>query len=357
MKIPIESSFVSSAVTLGACFESIDRTGRGIVLVVDEAHCLVGTISDGDLRRGILSGVSLSITAGAFLSQTYPDGQVPITASQDASSSDVLHLMAEKGVRQIPLVDERNVVVDLVVIDEFLPKAMATMGAVVMAGGAGTRLMPLTEKIPKPMLPVGDRPLLELIVDQLKAAQIEHLSITTCYKSEQIKDHFGDGEKFGINISYVEEESPLGTAGGLNLLAKKPEHPMLVLNGDILTQLDFRSLFDFHREHEADLTVAVSKYDVEVPFGVVECKGAQVTRLQEKPVYDFFVNAGIYLLEPTVFEYVPADKCNMTDLVDILIAEGKKVICFPIIEYWLDIGRREEYEQAQNDINGLEKRL
>ncbi|MFT5499721.1 MAG: dTDP-glucose pyrophosphorylase, partial [Kiritimatiellia bacterium] len=342
--------------TLRACFEAIDQTGRGIVLVVDETRKLIGTISDGDLRRAILAGIALSVPVGTFLEQSYPDGQVPITASREASSSEILSLMHEKGIRQVPIVDEAGIVVDLIVIDALLPEALAPMGAVVMAGGSGTRLMPLTEQTPKPMLPVGDRPLLELIVQQLKAAQIDQVNITTHYKSDQIKEHFGDGQKFGIDIHYVEEDTPLGTAGGLNLLAKKPEHPMLVLNGDILTQVDFRSMFNFHREHGADLTIAVRKYDVEVPFGVVDCEGARVTRLEEKPVYDFFVNAGIYLLEPHVFDFVPADKCNMTDLVDILIAAGKSVIGFPIIEYWLDIGQHKEYEQAQTDINEMEQR-
>jgi NDP-sugar pyrophosphorylase family protein len=219
-----------------------------------------------------------------------------------------------------------------------------------MAGGFGNRLRPLTEDLPKPMLPVGGRPLMERIVEQLRDVGIHQLSVTTHYKPEVIADHFGDGSQFGVKIDYVREEQPLGTAGALGMI-DQPEGLLLVMNGDIVTQLNFRAMVDFHHEHKADMTVAVRKFDFQVPFGVVETEGVLITGLAEKPSLGFFVNAGIYLLEPTAHRNIPrGQRFDMTDLIDHLLAEKRRVVSFPIREYWLDIGHDADYEQAQDDL-------
>jgi len=192
---------------------------------------------------------------------------------------------------------------------------------------------------------------MEVIIDQLKHSGITNVSVTTHYMPEVISNHFGNGKDYGVNIKYVQENQPLGTAGALGLLMQ-PDKPLLVINGDILTQVNFKSMLSFHKEHKAMLTMAVRSHNINVPYGVVNCDGEKVTRLREKPHINFFVNAGIYLLEPSVYNFIPAgDYFNMTDLIQWLLDAGKKVVSFPIREYWLDIGQHKDYDQAKDDVN------
>jgi len=235
-------------------------------------------------------------------------------------------------------------------MDSLVPDQPLPVQAVVMAGGKGTRLHPLTAETPKPMLRVGERPVLEIIIGQLREAGIKQVKVTTHHKSEKIEEHFGDGKEFGIELSYVEEDRPLGTVGGLGLL-EIPQETTLVINGDILTRVDFRAMLAYHREHQADLTVAVRQYDIKVPYGIIECEGSMVRGVSEKPLLGFFVNAGIYLLEPGVYQFIPSgQRFDMTELIQRVLREGRTVVSFPIREYWLDIGQREDYEQAQEEI-------
>jgi NDP-sugar pyrophosphorylase family protein len=204
--------------------------------------------------------------------------------------------------------------------------------------------------MPKPMLPVAGRPLMERIIDQLRDAGIHRVNVTTHYMPDKIRDHFGDGTAFGVDLQYVNEEKPLGTAGALALM-EAPSEPLLVINGDILTQVDFRALIAYHQEHHAQMTVAVRRYEVAVPYGVIECDdGPIVRRVSEKPRLGFLVNAGIYLIEPSACSEVPnGERFEMTDLIEKLIRVGKTVVSFPVREYWLDIGQLEHYQQAQID--------
>ena len=257
----------------------------------------------------------------------------PITAPVGTNKVTLHRLMKENVVRQIPLLDDEQRVVELVTLDQILPDDLRLPQAVVMAGGLGSRLKPLTEDIPKPMLPVGNRPLLERTVKQLRKSGIQRVNIATHFKPEKISDYFGDGRQFGVDIQYFSEDQPLGTAGAVGLI-KKSDQPILVINGDILTDVDFRAMHAFHLEHNADLTVGVRQYDLQVPYGVIETDGVQVNQVNEKPVYSFFVNAGIYLLEPNVRQFIPnGEKYDMTELIERLIHEGRSVISFPIIEY------------------------
>jgi NDP-sugar pyrophosphorylase family protein len=200
------------------------------------------------------------------------------------------------------------------------------------------------------MLPVADRPLMERTVEQLRQAGVRRLNITTHYLSEKIISHFGDGARFGVEIDYVRENEPLGTAGALKMLHASDE-PILVVNGDVLTRVDYRAFHAFHREQNADMTIGVRAYKIQVPYGVVECHGPEVVGLTEKPEMKLFVNAGVYLLEPTVQAHLPAEsKFDMTDLIARLLAAGKTVVSFPIVEYWIDVGRTADYEQADSDL-------
>jgi NDP-sugar pyrophosphorylase family protein len=244
--------------------------------------------------------------------------------------------------------------VDVVTLQELLPQPAAPVHAVIMAGGFGKRLLPFTEELPKPMLSVDGRPLLERIVGRLRDSGIRQINVTTHFRPEKIVEHFGDGEAFGVDISYVNEDRPLGTGGALGLMPV-PDETTLVINGDVLTQVDFRTMLMYHRHHQADMTVAVSQYEIAVPYGVVECEGPQICRLQEKPQLNVLVNAGIYLLEPSVYRFVTnGEALQMTDLITRLLDAGRSVISFPIFEQWLDIGQHADYARAQDLAAGVE---
>ncbi len=331
----------------------IDQNQCGIALVVDADRRLVGTISDGDIRRAMLANLNLDQNVSVILDRKaaspYPR---PVTAPVGTSPDRLIALMRERVIQKVPLVDQDGHVVDLAMLDRLLPSEVLPLNAVIMAGGFGTRLRPLTDNLPKPMLEVGGRPLLELIVEQLQQSGIRQVNVTTHYMPDTIVDHFGDGRAFGVELKYVNEDRPLGTGGALGLLPT-PVEPLLVINGDILTQVNFRAMLDYHREHGAQMTVGVRQYDVKVPYGVVECDGAKVERLSEKPELRLLVNAGIYLLEPAVYEFIPNGRhFNMTDLIQWLLQAGRPVVSFPIREYWLDVGQQSDYEQAQRDVAG-----
>jgi dTDP-glucose pyrophosphorylase len=328
----------------------IDRNQCGIVLVVDDDGRLVGTLTDGDLRRAILAGALLDHSVGSVLeSKTGPYAR-STTAPVGTEPAELLRLMQDRTLRQLPLVDEAGRVVDLALLEDFTPSEVLPLQAVIMAGGFGTRLHPLTDSLPKVMLPVGGQPLMERTIEQLRQAGIARVNVTTHYRTDAIRSHFGDGGEFGVDIRYVDEDRPLGTAGAISLLEQGDE-PLLVINGDILTRVDFRAMLDYHRQHQAELTVGVRHYEIAVPYGVVESAGSRVERIREKPVLGFFVNAGIYLLEPSVAPGIPrGERFDMTDLIERLLAEERTVVSFPITEYWLDIGQPEDYERAQRDL-------
>ena len=331
----------------------IDRSARiSIALLLDEEGRFLNTITDGDIRRAILAGIPLESPVRELLPikarLPHPDA---LTAPEGTPETELLGLMKERGVRQIPLLDPERRVVDVVILKDLLPQVQSLMQAVIMAGGQGVRLRPLTEHCPKPMLPVAGRPLMELTLEKLQQAGIRNVKISTNYLSDQIMRHFGDGSDFGLELTYLNENLPLGTAGALNLM-KPPEETVLVMNGDVLTEVDFQSLLEYHQEHGADMTVGVRQYAFQVPYGVVDCEGAAVRGLREKPEISFFVNAGIYLIEPGVYEYIPAGrKFDMPDLIERLIAGGGTVVSFPIMEYWLDVGQHADYERAQSDAS------
>ena len=350
MTIEKEQLLMSSDNSIGQAIAGIDRNHRGIVLVVTSDRHLLGTITDGDVRRALLAGMNLESPVSALLSMKTAANLSPVTASLGTPVDTLLSLMRQNFLRQIPILNEVGQVVDLVTLDDLLPGQDLLLQAVIMAGGLGTRLRPLTEDMPKPMLPVDGKPLIEHVIEQLRQVGIRRVNVMTHYKSEKIVDHFGDGRAFGVELNYVDEERPLGTGGALGLMTP-PNEPVLVINGDILTQVDFRAMLYFHQENHADMTIGVRRYEMQVPYGVIECEGVHVRRLQEKPQVGFLVNAGIYLLEPSVYQFMPQNASfNMTDLIQWLLDAGRTVVSFPIHEYWLDIGQHADYTQAQGDL-------
>lgn len=346
----IASLCVSPQCSIRDGIAGIDRGEKGIVLVTNERQQLLGTVTDGDVRRAVLAGVGLDLPISKLLERKATVHAKSVTAPLGTSRAELRQIMRKAVIRHLPLLDSQERVVDLVSLDELVPDLLPPLQAIVMAGGFGERLKPLTNDIPKPMLPVGDQPLLERTISQLKEVGIRQINISTHFKPKEIESHFGDGRDFGVRINYVCEDRPLGTAGALGLM-ETGDIPILLINGDILTSVDFKAMHVFHDEHGADLTVGVRQYDFRVPYGVMECQGANVTSVSEKPQFEFFVNAGIYLLEPNVRRFIPqGEPFDMTDLMKVLIAEGRRVVGFPIIEYWLDIGQLADYEQAQEDI-------
>lgn len=352
-----ETLCVDEASTVGETVACLDRSHARIALVVDGERRLVGTITDGDVRRALLANVDLSAPVTVLLARKADTPYArPITAGVGMDRNYYLDLLTTHKILHLPLLDAGQRVVGLVALDEFIPDQMLPLQAVVMAGGEGIRLRPLTDDLPKPMLRVGERPLLEIIIEHLRDTGIKRVNVTTHHRPEKISEHFGDGRDFGVEIAYVPEDRPLGTAGGLGLM-EAPQETLLVINGDILTQVDFRAMLAYHREQGADLTVAVSQYGLQVPYGVVECEGARVRRVTEKPALRFFVNAGIYLLEPLVHRFIPCgQRFDMTDLIQCLLDDGRSIVSFPIREYWLDIGDLRDYERAQRDANNWRPR-
>lgn len=329
----------------------MDVSRVGIVIVVDPMMRLAGTVTDGDIRRAVLANIDLNKPVSHLLEQKkgskYAD---PIFALSGSDRSLLRDIITNNNINQLPIVDRDQKVVGLVTLDEFVPNMNSGLQAMIMAGGAGVRLRPLTEETPKPMLPVGGQPLLEIIVEQLRDAGIKNLNLAVHYQSDKIIQHFGDGEDFGVEIRYVTEDKPLGTAGAVSKL-RSPEDTVLIIYGDILTQVDFRAMLTYHREQNADLTVAVQQYEMQVPYGVIEYEGSSIKALTEKPSYNFLVNAGIYMLEPSAHRLIPQDKpSDMTDVINRILQEDMNVAAFPIHEVWIDIGQKEQYQEAMNYV-------
>ena len=331
----------------------IDANQLGAVVVVDNKKRLVGIITDGDIRRAVLSGMDLKEPISVLIKKKTPlaDFGSAITATPDSTDSERLEQMKHYEIRHLPIVNNENEVVDLVLLETLLATPKQNMTAVVMAGGFGKRLSPLTDNLPKPMLPIDGKPVMERLIEQLKASGIHQVQVSTHYKPELIRNHFGDGSNFGVDIEYIQEENPLGTAGVLSLLGN-PTKPLLIINGDIVTGIDFAAMQAFHDEHQSMMTVAVREVTIQVPYGVVQVNGVEIIDMVEKPSTSHFINAGIYLINPEALEYVPTggQRMDMPDLVHKLITEGKRVVSFPIHEYWLDIGQMDDYHKAQHDV-------
>jgi dTDP-glucose pyrophosphorylase len=351
----LEALLLPAGATVRDAMACIDRNRSGIALVVETDRTLLGTVTDGDIRRAMLADLDLDAPATELLARQlalHEPRPVPLTAPVGTRGHELVALMRRYEVRQIPVVDENGRVHDVALLEDLIETEGPPLHAVVMAGGFGSRLGELTDETPKPMLPVGDRPLLERIIGQLRDAGIHHVNLTTHYRGDTIASHFGDGSEFGVEIEYVTEERPLGTAGALGLV--ETDTPILVMNGDILTRVDFRAMHRFHDEHTADMTVAVRPYEVRVPYGIVELDETQVSAITEKPLLRGFVNAGIYLINPDVCALVPAgEPLEMPQLIDRLLEGGRRVVGFPLREYWLDIGQLADYEQALADVEGL----
>ena len=339
---------IASSVSIEDTMKIIEYGNVKIALVVNKDNQLLGTISDGDIRRGLLKGSSINDS----INNIYNTNPVTVRAG---SNKDVLKDLCSKcAINQIPILDQEDRIVDLFILDYVYKKREYKNQVVLMVGGLGTRLRPLTENIPKPMLKVGDRPILQTIVEGFVKSGFYNITMCLGYKSGVIQSFFEDGSMFGANIDYIVEEKRMGTAGALTLLQKKIDGPFFVMNGDLLTNVNYENMLDFHTSNRSKATMCVREYDIEVPYGVVKTNQEKIISIEEKPVHSFFVNAGIYLLEPLCIDMIPNNKFyDMPLLFEDLILNNYHTVSFPLKEYWIDIGKRADFDKANSEYFGV----
>lgn len=342
--------------TLMDAISAIENSPQRMSIVIDHAGKLLGTITDGDIRRHMLKGRSLNERVVTFMNKD------PITAGLGATKSAINFLMSKHNVIGIPIIDKNRYYIEtihLTDIESFGVKSISSKNifpcAVIMAGGEGNRLRPMTENIPKPMIKIGKMPLLEYQIKSFAQLGIKRVYIAINYLGEFIENYFGDGTDFGIDIKYLREDSKLGTAGPLSLLPEIPETPILVVNGDIYTTSNFQSLWTFHVDSGSVITVCAVDYKAEIPYGILEVNGEEVQGILEKPTQSYLCNAGIYVISPDVIRSIEKNKLtNMTELVQTFISQGIKVKVFPIYEYWSDIGTPKDLEKLRNRLLQIE---
>jgi dTDP-glucose pyrophosphorylase len=336
----------SPRATLREALEAITKNGRQAVLVVEADGRLAGMVTDGDVRRALLRGVPFD---GAVADIMNPR---PVTAPPGLGRAAAVELMLARSIRHLPLVDAGRRLVDVLFLEEQIAPPPLPAPAVIMAGGEGRRLQPLTETTPKPLIAVGGKPLIEIMIERLRQAGIGDITIALHHKSEMIRERLGDGSRLGVRIDYAIEPKPLGTMGALTLLRGRLDVPFFVVNADILTKCDFRAMWDFHRSQDnAAMTVGVSIHQVDIPYGEFTLHDGRVTRVEEKPRKEFPVNAGIYLLDPGAIGLIPAGEYfDATDMIRTLVDRGRVVAAHLIREYWLDVGRVHDLEKANRDV-------
>ncbi|MGE4352888.1 MAG: nucleotidyltransferase family protein [Oscillospiraceae bacterium] len=343
-----EKALISADFRIYKAIEIIDKNSQQIAVVTDDEGKLLGTVTDGDIRRGILKGIPLDSPVSSIMNP------LPVTIPKLSDRKSIINIMKANKLHHLPVVDEAGHVVGLERLDCQLPDFRSDSWVVIMAGGLGKRLAPMTNSCPKPMLKIGGKPILQTILEQLVQQGFTRICISVNYFSEQIKRHFGDGCDYGAEIHYLDEKKRMGTAGSLSLFPFHTAEPVLVINGDVLTKLDFKQFIDFHREHQAKATIAVTTYDYQVPYGVVKANRDRLIGFEEKPVYASFINAGIYALSPETLRYVPQNSFfDMTSLFDILLHDKEATCVFPVREYWIDIGGKKSFHKACKEYGSV----
>jgi dTDP-glucose pyrophosphorylase len=339
-------AILPAAATIQQAISNLDQVAIKIILVVNEAGELEGTISDGDIRRGLLKGLDLNSPITNVIYRN------PLVVPPEMTREMVKQLMVANKIQQIPAVDEHHHVLGLHLWDEISTLTTRSNLMVIMAGGMGTRLRPHTENCPKPLLQVAGKPMLEHIIDRAKLEGFSHFVLAIHYLGHMIEDHFGNGERLGVRIDYLREQSPLGTAGALGLLNPRPEAAFVVTNGDVITDIRYGEMLDFHIRHDAVATMAVRVHEWQHPFGVVQTKGVEIVGFQEKPVARSHINAGVYALEPDALSVLSAEThCDMPALFERLQAQAKRTVAYPMHEPWLDVGRPHDLAAARSNAS------
>lgn len=336
---------VDSTADIQQTWEVLDRGALQIALVIDDDCHLAGTVTDGDVRRALLRGKSMSAPVIEVMNAN------PHTGLQEEEPSSWQRTMQRHSLRHLPILDTRGCVVDLVRY-QMPSEPERSTPVVIMAGGLGSRLHPLTENKPKPLIPVGPKPVLETIIENFADQGFHNINLCLNYKGDMIREHFGDGKALDVHISYLQEDRRLGTAGALSLLPETPREPIIVMNGDLLTKVDFVRLLEFHNKQGFIATMAMREYSQQVPYGVLKLgDGYRIDQLVEKPVERYYVNAGIYILNPETLDHVPDQKFyDMPTLFNRLLQQDQPVGSFPLRDYWVDIGRMEDLERASAEF-------
>jgi len=335
--------------TLELAIELLQKGGFRIALVADSQRKLVGTVTDGDIRRALIDKLTMTSQVKLIMNPN------PISVSNKVENKDILALMTDQDILHMPIIDENGILCGLETLQHLIETPKHDNPIFLMAGGFGTRLHPLTKNVPKPLLKLSGKPILETIIEQFKLYGFHDFYISTHFESNQIQEYFNNGESQSISITYLHEDVPLGTAGSLGLLDKNKllDLPLIVMNSDLLTKVDFNELLSFHNSQGGDATMCVREHSFQVPYGVVKTKSHQVISIEEKPTHKFFVNAGIYVLNPSILDDLDGKTyLDMPNLLEQKIKSGK-INMFPLHEYWLDIGQMEHFEQAQKDSQKL----
>ena len=336
------SSILPLNSTIKDAVKVLNGVALKIVLIANEFGVLIGTVSDGDIRRGLLEGLTLGSPIDKVTHRN------AIVVNSEKNDEEIKNLMIKYKIHQIPIVDHQNHIIGLHLWDEISAPKTYPNTMLIMAGGRGTRLYPQTENCPKPLLPIAGKPILEHIINRAKAEGFSNFVLAVHYLAGMIEDYFGDATNCGVSIKYLREESALGTAGGLTLLEPIPTIPIVVTNGDVLTDIRYAEILNYHHEKKSQATMAIRIHEFQNPFGVVELKGDEISRYKEKPILRSYINAGVYVLEPLCigllekFQY-----CDMSTLFQTLIQNNKRVIAYPTHEKWLDVGRPADFQEAQ----------
>ena len=340
-----KAACVSSKSTLQHAIENLDQTAWQICLVTDQEGRLEGTITDGDVRRGLLRGLGLGESVLSVVEKKF------LVVTDDIDIDSVFQLMRVNSISQIPTVSSDGKVTGLYLLSDFIKTPSTSQLMVVMAGGKGTRLYPHTKQCPKPMVEVNGKPMLEHIISKARDHGCQEFVIAVHHLGDVIKDYFGDGSNFGVSINYISEQFPLGTAGALSLLKPIPAKPFLVTNGDVITEINYSELVDFHNRNKSLLTIAVRKYEWQQPFGVVHTEGSRVVGFEEKPTLSNYINAGIYVVSPeTLSELTENEAIDMPEFMARISDEGGSVNAYPMHEAWVDVGRPDDLERARQNI-------
>jgi len=336
---------VSPNASLLDTIAAISKGTKQIALVIDDAGVLLGTVTDGDIRRGLLRGLDMKALVTEVMNPN------PTTANLGDDAQTVMVEQLSRMIHSVPVIDAAGKVVGLFTDADLVTPDEISTPVVLMAGGKGVRLYPLTKDVPKPMLKIGDMPIIEIILRKLKAQGFKNVYISVNYLGNVIEDHIKDGAWLGLNVTYLRESQPLGTAGALGQLDGVLAEPFIVMNSDLLTNCDFRQVIRFHKKTGAKGTLGVREYSFQIPYGVVNISGTEVESISEKPLHRSMVSAGIYALDPWALSLIPADEyCDMPTLLDKIKAAGEKVSAFPIHESWLDIGRHDDLNDARNNV-------
>lgn len=342
---------INSTASIIEAMKRIDINSKGILVVVDDEERVLGTVTDGDIRRAILAENSIKSSIASLYNKNF------IFTGNNESILTVKRLFLENKIRIIPILDENRRLVSYYEMDDLIDfnKIEKENPVLIMAGGIGTRLKPLTDNIPKPMLKIGDKPILQIIIEQFRDFGFGNVLLSINYRGEIIENYFRDGKDFGVSIRYIKETKRLGTAGAIKLAQDHLNKPFFVINGDILTNVNYYDLLQFHNKNKYSMTIGTRIYEMQVPFGVVGVGEGFVTSLLEKPVYSYIVNGGVYVLNPSIIHNIPENEYyDMTELINNLFDNKEKIGNYPINDYWMDIGKIEDYYKANDDICSLE---